>query len=504
MRDVTKLFERIREWRHDPTRAATIDTAKASPPPSPLAPVDLTDHAQVAGVMDIAARIGDILLSSGTSNSDTKAQIHAVTSAYGLVWCHVDITLNTITVFAQIGTVRKTPVTVFRVVRNLGQDFSKLAEVDRLIRSIQAGATPPEVAEQSLNEIEARPAAFGPRFALMGWGLMGAGVAVLLGGGALVTLITLVMSVIIMGVGAWLGKKRLPYFFQNVVGGFLATLPAALAFATASAFGVELRPSQIIASCIIVMLAGLTLVQSLQDGITGAPVTASAHFFETMLFTGAVIAGVGIGLQAVAAGGIFLPPIESVAPANFASAWARCVGGGLASAGFAWACYAEWGAIGLAGITGTCAQVFYYYFFIPIGVSPILSSTAAAVIVGLAGGLLARRFMVPPLITAISGVTPFLPGLSVYRGMYAMLNEQALVGFTNVATALAIACGLAAGVVFGEWVARRIRRPRRFNPYRAFRGAARHTYLHAKTLAAHRPRRQEPGARKRLRGHGVQ
>lgn len=41
---------------------ATVDTAMAAPPPSPLAPVDLTDPAQVTGVMEIAARIGEILI----------------------------------------------------------------------------------------------------------------------------------------------------------------------------------------------------------------------------------------------------------------------------------------------------------------------------------------------------------------------------------------------------------------------------------------------------------
>lgn len=175
------LRERLRGWRQRSPHTATIDTASAAPPPSPLAPVDLSDPNQVAGVMDLAARIGDILLSSGTANSDTKAQIHAVTSAYGLIWCHVDITLNTITIFTHMGTQRRSPVSVFRVVRHVSTDFSKLSDVDRLIRSIQAGATPPDVAERILDEIEVRPTAYGAPTALLGWGIMGGAVALMLG-----------------------------------------------------------------------------------------------------------------------------------------------------------------------------------------------------------------------------------------------------------------------------------------------------------------------------------
>src|SRR5699024_429894 len=120
-----------------------------------------------------AARIGDILLSSGTSNSDTKVQIQATTAAYGLYYCHVDITLNTITIFTNIGVERKTPVSIFRVVHKLDTNFSKLSEVDRLIRSIQAGATPPEIAEKILDDLEQSPASYGFPTALAGWAAMG-------------------------------------------------------------------------------------------------------------------------------------------------------------------------------------------------------------------------------------------------------------------------------------------------------------------------------------------
>ena len=114
---------------------ATIDQARTSPPPSVLAPVDLTDPTQVAAVMTIGARVGEILIANGTTSSDAKAQIHAVTSSYGLHYCHVDITMNTITINSVIGTVRKQPLGVFRVVTNMSENYSKLQEVDRLIRS---------------------------------------------------------------------------------------------------------------------------------------------------------------------------------------------------------------------------------------------------------------------------------------------------------------------------------------------------------------------------------
>lgn len=463
---MSTVVDRVRALFSRRGRIATIDAAKAAPPPSPLAPVDLTDPAQVSGVMDIAARIGDILLSSGTGNNDVKAQIHAVASAYGLHYSHVDITLNTITIFTHIGTAQKIPVSIFRVVRRLSVDFSKLSEVDRLIRSIQAGATPPDVAEKILDELSSAPPRYGRRMSLFGWALMAAAVAVMLGGGLLVAATSFISAVVIVGGANWLDEQRLPMFFQNVYGGIVATVPAALTYRLALESGLNLAPGQVVASGIVVMLAGLTLVQAFQDGITGAPVTASARFFETMMLTGGIVAGVGIGIQTSAALGVTLPELETVVSPNLASTTLKVTAGAVAAAGFAIACYSEWSSVLVSGMTAGMGSFVQYFILVPLGVGPVISIGILATIIGLTGGLLARRFLIPPLITAVAGITPLLPGLSIYRGMYALLHEQMVVGLSNMALALGIASGLAAGVVLGEWFARRLRRPPGFNHYR--------------------------------------
>lgn len=454
-------------------RLSTVDAARAAPPPSPLAPVDLTDPGQVAGVLHIAARIGDILLSSGTGNQDARAQIHAVTSAYGLVYSHVAITMNTITIATTIGagTDKKIPVDVFRLSRNFTTDFSKLAEVDRLIRSIQAGATPPAIAEKVLDELEARPRDYGFKTAIWGWALFGGAAAVLLGGGWFVAVVAFITSFFIIGVNEILARRGLPTFFLQILGGFLATLPAAVIYEIAQQFGFQIKPSQIIASCIIVLVAGLSLVQSLQDGITGAAVTGSARFFETILLTAGIVAGVAVGIRAAGLFGIDLPPMETLTPPNFANAVALVIASAFVCAGFAIGCYGERSAMWVSAAAGMLGAGVYHLIFIPLGFGLVASSAASATVIGLAGGLLARRFLIPPLITAISGITPLLPGLMLYRAMYALLNEQALVGFTNLFLALTIGGALAAGVVFGEWIARRIRRPSTFRPYVALRRA---------------------------------
>lgn len=455
---------------------ATIDAARAAPPPSPLAPIDLTDASQVAGVMDIAARIGDILLSSGTANRDVRAHMRTVTTAYGLHYVHIDITKDSITLHSSIGTEKRHPVAIFRVSRGLDTDFSKLSEIDRLLRSIQAGATSPDVADKILSELEAKPADYGMKTAIWGWGLLGGAVALTLGGGLISVTTAFVMCLTIIAVNTLLGRNGLPPFFQQILGGFIGTVPAALMYSFAGSLGIHISPSQIIASGIVVLVAGLSLVQSLQDGIMGASVTGSARFFDTILMTTGIVAGVALGIQVSDAVGLGLPPLETQTPPDFGSAVVKIIGAGLISVGFAIAMYAERSAVVVSGLSAMAGMSFYHLVFIPLGIRPVAASAITATIIGLAGGLLARRYRVPPVIIAISGITPMLPGLMLYRAMYALLNEQMLVGFTNLFLALATAGSLAAGVVLGEWVARRLRRPTTFRPYAALIAASRNSF----------------------------
>lgn len=86
-----------------------------------------------------------------------------------------------------------------------------------------------------------------------------------------------------------------------------------------------------------------------------------------------------------------------------------------------------------------------------------MASAAAATFVGLAGGVLSKRYRLPPLVIAVSGITPLLPGLAVYRGLSAMINSDPVTGLSEMSAALAIGAALASGVVLGEWMAKPLR-----------------------------------------------
>lgn len=447
----------IRDWLRGPR--ATVDVVRAAAAPLPLAPIDYTDPDQVTDVLDLAARIGGELLACGTGNRDTEVQLKAVTAAFGLTRVQVDITFTSVTVYHLIGA-RRLPVTALRVVDSTTLDFHRLERVDSLLRRISGGTVCLADALAEMAEIEEAPPKHRMRVVYSGWAMMAAAVSVLLGSNLPVAAVTMVVTLAIVTAMGALALRGLPAFFQNAAGGFIAATAAAAAFEIAAQLGYALPPSRVVASGIIVMLAGLTLVQALQDGMTGASVTGSARFFDTMLLTGGIIGGIAFGFELAALVGITLPTLDAAPAPGLAQATVKVVAGVIATMSFTLACQGGRRAVAVSGATALLGSMLYYYLLLPVGLGPVAGAAVAATAVGLAGGLLSRRAAIPPLVTAVAGITPFLPGMAIYRGLYSMLHEQTLMGFTALATALATASALAAGIVLGEWVARQLRRPR--------------------------------------------
>jgi uncharacterized membrane protein YjjB (DUF3815 family) len=90
-----------------------------------------------------------------------------------------------------------------------------------------------------------------------------------------------------------------------------------------------------------------------------------------------------------------------------------------------------------------------------LSLDSISASALAATLVGFCGGVLARRLKVTPLVVAVSGITPLLPGLSTYLGLYELATRAS--GFSTIMRAVATGLALAAGVVLGEYLAQPVR-----------------------------------------------
>ncbi|AEF42114.1 threonine/serine exporter family protein [Hoyosella subflava] len=435
---------------------ATIDTA-AIPAILPLRPIDLSDDSAVTETLDLAVRVGSVLLDAGTGAIDTQTQIQFVASTYGLEQCEVDVTYNSIVITAHRGA-SLPPATTMRVVHHRSLDFTRLSAVDQLIRRMRHRALTPAQAHRILDTIVSAPHPYPRWVATSGWAGLAASVAVLLGAGPVIALVAFLTTIAIYRTNLALNQLGLPLFYQQVVGGIIATIPAPIMYLLSGPLGITVHPSQIVATGIVVLLAGLSLVGSVQDAITGAPITASARLLEVVMMTAGIITGVTLTLQITQQLGIDLPMIGTTLVQGFTRMPVQILAGAVAAMCFALASYAERRALTAAALGGA-AGMATFLTTVNAEAGTVAAAGTAAILVGFAGGLVARRALVPPLVVAVAGITPLLPGLAIYRGLYGLVADDRFEGISNLANAMAIGVALAAGVVLGEWMARTLRRP---------------------------------------------
>ncbi|MGA8246292.1 MAG: threonine/serine exporter family protein [Nocardioides sp.] len=411
------------------------------------------DSRGVAASMSLALRIGELLLSSGAGASDVSASMRNVAWACGLRGYTADVMFTELTMSHQTSPDEPAQIQI-RHVRYREVDYGDLTDVDHLIRDLVAGDIDRAEATARLNRITSTGHRR-PRWAVtLAFGVMGGGVGLVLGGDWLVAAVASVAAMVVDVLRRQMGRRRLPTFYQQVAGGLLATLIAVGVSSTSA----RISSSLVISTSIVMLLAGVNFLGAIQDALTGFPVTAGARILEAFLATAGIVAGVSGGLQVTHGLGIALGRVVPGAY-RLADIPVMIVGGGVAAAAYAFAAYAPARALlPIAVVAGTAIAL--YGVALQQGVGLAWSSALAALLLGLVSFPVASRARIPTLVVVATGITPFLPGLSIYRGL-ALLSTDASAALLAMVTAAAIAIALSSGAILGEYLAQPIQREAR-------------------------------------------
>lgn len=402
--------------------------------------------------LDLALRVGEVLLSSGAGAADVTATMLSITHGLGLRSCVVDVTFTSLQLIYQPGPEEQTQ-SQMRQVKHRDIDYTDLTEVDHLVHELLLGEIDLTEARSRLAQVVSSGHEW-PRWQVsIGWGVMGIGIALLLGGDWIVVLIAFVAAVGIDLLKRSMSRRRLPAFYQQVAGGLLATL---LAVGTA-ATDLPVDPSLVVTSSIIMLLAGVAFMGAIQDALSGFYVTSGARLLEATLATAGIIAGVSGGLTV----GQMLGVEIAIEPglAGFSYLPVMAFGAGLAAAAFAFACYAPLRALLPILFVSALGEIVFFLMEVQ-GFGRAFAAAGAAVAIGAVSYTVAGRFRVPPLAVVVPAIIPLLPGLSIYRGL-SLIAEGDTFGILAMATAVGIAIALSSGVILGEYVAQPLKREAR-------------------------------------------
>lgn len=367
-------------------------------------------------VLDLTVRLAEVMLSSGTGTADIVETAHDVAQAYQLTDCVVDVLVTTIIVSA-LPTADSPPVTIVRSVQARSTDYTRLTELDLLVQRITSGGVSVDDAHDAMDELTERPHPYPRWVATAGWAGFALGIAMLLGGTWLICLLAAVTAAVIDRVGRLLNRIGTPFFFQHATGAAIATLVAVAAFLFAGQ-----PPTALVATGIVMLLSGLTLVGSMQDAVTGHMLTAVARLGEALLLTSGIVVGILAGLQVATIAGIAIElhvgATESfITPNRPLPIFLAVFGAALAGACLTLASYARLRSIATAALAAATAELVLIGLS-RAGFDQVTATGIAAVGVGLLATLVSIRRQAPALVTATAGIMPMLPGLAVFRAVF--------------------------------------------------------------------------------------
>jgi len=245
------------------------------------------------------------------------------------------------------------------------------------------------------------------------------------------------------------------------MGGAIPTGVAVALFAATSA-GVPglqgISPSQVVASGMVVLLAGLSVVGAAQDAIDGYYVTAGARVFEVLVLTLGIVVGIGAVLAIARRSGVSMQlTADTQLSANTV---VQVVAARLVSGMFAVSAYAGTRTVAYSTVSGGLGWLAYLGAT-GVGMGPVAASSLAALTAGFLFQVGASRLKVPALALSMAAIVPLLPGLAVYRGLFEIVQRSPgdglSTGLTTLFGAGGVGMGLAAGVSLGTFLARPLR-----------------------------------------------
>lgn len=245
-----------------------------------------------------------------------------------------------------------------------------------------------------------------------GYGILGMGFSILLGGDFVTTIGAVLVSMVVSMLFRWLSRIGAPGIFSYAAGGFLAVMLAA-------GFMMLTNTNQAticVVSALAARLAGVTAYAVIQDSITGWYLSAVGRFVDIAVCTAGLISGVA---AAIAAANPFIGDdiqLVELVTADTGS-WLYAIGGAaLVAGGFALASGGLKIRLIAMTVLGSLAQTLYLVTTQVFDVGTFFAIFLVGTIIGALCVLISRQVSLTSNALMLVALLPLFPGLMIYQG----------------------------------------------------------------------------------------
>jgi len=321
-------------------------------------------------------------------------------------------------------------------------NLSKLADLTEVMESLADGSIDPQKADERVRAIDQAPPLYGWGWQLLGFAILSAGIAPILGGGLREALLAMTLGILVgtavLTLRAHVERARLVTPLAATLVTFLGTLWCGFDASTA------LLPS--VTAAMIVLLPGMDLTVAARELATGHVVSGSSR----LAFGLTVLALLGLGMvMGGVLGQTFVGPVSlQFSPERVY--WMSFGALGLAAAGlmllnqahrrdWPWmliACTVAWLVAGSGNLIS----------------SPVIGAFLGGLSVGIAGNLFVLLTGRPGSIMHVPGLIVLVPGSIGLRSVTSLLGDDVVTGIETAFLTAIIAIALTTGMMLASVV----------------------------------------------------
>lgn len=385
--------------------------------------------------------VGEAMLQSGAENFRLEDSLYRMCKSYG--FRRYDVYAIPSNLQITVETPEGEIITQIRHIESTDINFDRLDYLNNLSRYVCANQPDEtEFREKYLETMgrEGQHAAVKYFAGVMG----GTGFAVFFGCNFMDAVIAVIVSLMIVVVGEWLGKRESNLLVYNMILSFLSEVIILLA----GRMGIGSHPDRVMIGIVMLLISGLGVTNGIRDVLQRDFISGALHIMNSMLGAAGIAFGIALAILTFGVAGSDGFILNHSIPIQLVSCTVACIG------------FALWFKIKGRQVLYSGIGAFFtwgiYVAVFAVRPSNFQATLVAAVFVAFYAFIMSRINKAPSTIFLTASVFPLIPGPNLYYMMYGCVSSDITLAFNEMIVLLETCLAIAFGFIIVDVASRSI------------------------------------------------
>ena len=388
--------------------------------------------------LDLLLRTGELLVESGADTNRIVRNMNRVAAFLGLPEdkLHIDVSYTMLMVNLSDGT---HSYSKFQKCENHAINMTTITDISKLSWAAIMKDYTVERYEEELDKIKGRKRNYVPSLVAVGAAFACGGFCKLFGCDWMAFLLASVCAFVGFKTRAYCMKFGINHYMCMAIAACVATC---LAYVTSFA-GLSSTPYHPLLACALFIVPGVPLINFVDDMMDNYIQVGIVRAVNTALIVCSMAFGIVIAMRLLAVEDVVIDrKFSELSMVPHDPYWVYALAAAIAAMGFSMIFNVQrrllW-VVALGGVLSVCTRNFINF---ELGLGPVFGSFMGALVVSLIAVKAVHWFHVPNHVLTIPSVIPMIPGVLMYRALFALINMHGVVGEVTTAVANGINASL--------------------------------------------------------------